>query len=276
MKWFKHDTTAHTDAKLKKLKHKYGINGYGLYWYCLELIAGKVEAKNITFELEEDAELIALEWDLDQLKVQEIMGYMVSLGLFESSDGGIISCLKLAARLDDTTSRNPEIRKMIAKLNGNKVPEIEQTSETSEDSSDRTDKSRLEQIRLDKKGQPPADFSFPKHMAEQYGYAPHLYNAKDIATMSAWQTAEVTKEELHEAHRIACERKGTDTPSIAYINGIIKGTRKSEEQKLKKPKRKPRQSGQVESTDPLGEKTAEYEAEAARKLQEAIDGMKVA
>ena len=155
MKWFKHDTTAHTDAKLKKLKHKYGITGYGLYWYCLELIAGKVEAKNISFELEEDAELIALEWSLDQLKVQEIMGYMVSLGLFESDVNGIVTCLKLAARLDDTTSRNPEIRKLTAQIAGTKVAnspdKLRDISNNSEDSSDRLDKTRLDKKRKDKK-----------------------------------------------------------------------------------------------------------------------------
>ena len=40
MKWIKHDTNANQDAKLKKLRMKYGLEGYGMYWYCLELIAG--------------------------------------------------------------------------------------------------------------------------------------------------------------------------------------------------------------------------------------------
>ena len=95
MKWFKHDSYAHGDKRLKKLRHKYGIEGYGLYFYCLELIAGKVERKNITFELEDDAELIAIDWNMDQLKVQEMMEFMVKLELFENNNG-IITCFKLA------------------------------------------------------------------------------------------------------------------------------------------------------------------------------------
>lgn len=87
-----------------------------MYWYCIELIAGRVDRENISFELEEDAETIALEWGLDQLKVQEIMSYMVNLGLFEES-GGVVTCFKLAQRLDDTNSKNPEIKKIQKSLN---------------------------------------------------------------------------------------------------------------------------------------------------------------
>lgn len=111
------------DARIKKVKHKYGIVGYGLYWYCIELIAFRVDKTNISFELEEDAETIALEWNIDQLKVQEIMLYLVELGLFEA-DNGLITCMKLAKRLDDTNSKNPEMRQVLAKLNGGKFEQL--------------------------------------------------------------------------------------------------------------------------------------------------------
>jgi len=42
VKWVKHDTDAHRDAKLRRLMLAYGMEGYGLYWYCVELIAGDV------------------------------------------------------------------------------------------------------------------------------------------------------------------------------------------------------------------------------------------
>jgi len=144
MKWFKHDSNAHIDAKIKKVKHKYGITGYGLYWYCIELIAGALDSKNITFELEEDAEIIALEWSLDQLKVQEIMEYMVSIGLFENSNGRI-SCLKLAKRLDDTNSKNPEIRRILAVLDKVKLGDTPTNSESVLPDKTRLDKTRLEE-----------------------------------------------------------------------------------------------------------------------------------
>tara|TARA_R110000850_G_scaffold269167_3_gene401047 strand:- start:9539 stop:10270 length:732 start_codon:yes stop_codon:yes gene_type:complete len=143
MKWFKHDSSAHIDTRIKKVKHKYGIVGYGLYWYCIELIAMSVDGKNISFELEDDAEVIALEWSLDQLKVQEIMMYMVDIGLFESSDGRI-TCLKLAKRLDDTNSKNPEIRKMLASINSKSLGHTPNNSEQLRTEEIRLDKNRLE------------------------------------------------------------------------------------------------------------------------------------
>jgi hypothetical protein len=104
MKWFKHDSDASNDAKLKKLRLKYGAQGYGIYWYCLELIARNVEKHNLTFELEHDAELIADDFKLSPEIVQHIMTYMVEIGLFENTNG-IISCLKMATRTDEYTQK---------------------------------------------------------------------------------------------------------------------------------------------------------------------------
>ncbi len=104
MKWFKHDSDASNDSKLKKLRLKYGAQGYGIYWYCLELIARNVEKHNLTFELEHDAELIADDFKLSSDLVQHIMTYMVDLGLFENT-AGVITCLKMATRTDEYTQQ---------------------------------------------------------------------------------------------------------------------------------------------------------------------------
>lgn len=104
MKWFKHDSNAGSDAKLRKLRLKYGAQGYGIYWYCLELIARNVEKHNLTFELEHDADLIADDFKLSGELVQEMMTYMVNLGLFENTNG-IITCLKMASRTDEYTQQ---------------------------------------------------------------------------------------------------------------------------------------------------------------------------
>lgn len=104
MKWFKHDSDAGNDAKLRKLRLKYGAQGYGIYWYCLELIARNVEKHNLTFELEHDAILIGDDFKLSGEFVQEMMAYMVDLGLFENSKG-IITCLKMSTRTDEYTQK---------------------------------------------------------------------------------------------------------------------------------------------------------------------------
>lgn len=83
---------------------KYGLEGYGLYWYCLELIAAGVDQNNINFELEHDAELISDDTGIHVERVEEMMKYMVQLRLFEESEGRIF-CLKMATRTDDYTKK---------------------------------------------------------------------------------------------------------------------------------------------------------------------------
>lgn len=119
MKWFKHDTDSLTDAKLRKVIIKYGAIGYAIYFHCLELIASEISETKLTFELEHDAEIIA-----DDLRikgngnqsgveiVEEIMRYMVSLNLFDESNGQIF-CFKLLKRLDSSMTSNPKMRALI-------------------------------------------------------------------------------------------------------------------------------------------------------------------
>lgn len=120
MKWFKHDSDASSDAKIKKLVIRHGAIGYAVYFHCLELIAGNVSNDNITFELEHDSEIIA-----DNLRikgtaeksgvqvVEEIMHHIVQLELFENHDGRI-TCFKMIKRLDSSMTGNPAFRKLIA------------------------------------------------------------------------------------------------------------------------------------------------------------------
>jgi len=117
VKWFKHDSNASMDAKLKRVMIKYGMEGYGLYWYCLELIAQTVEKHNLTFELEHDAELIAASTQIHYERVQEMMADFVNWGLFEDRQG-IIFCLKMATRTDEYTQ---QLMRTLTK--GQKTPE---------------------------------------------------------------------------------------------------------------------------------------------------------
>ena len=121
MQWFKHDTDANMDAKLQVILLDYGLEGYGLYWYCMELIAGKVCKDNLTFQLEHDARIIARNTGSTPAKVEEMMRKFVELGLFEASSGRI-TCLKLAKRLDQSMTSNKKMRGLIESLrNSEKV-----------------------------------------------------------------------------------------------------------------------------------------------------------
>ena len=116
MLWYQHDSDANMDAKLQEVLLDYGLEGYGLYWYCLELIVSKVDKDNVTFELEHDCRMIAKNTGSTVQKVQEMMQSMVRLGLFERSNGAI-TCLKVAKRLNQSMTSNPKMREILSNIN---------------------------------------------------------------------------------------------------------------------------------------------------------------
>ena len=110
------------DAKIKKLTMRHGAEGYAVYFHCLELIVGDINANNITFQLEHDAEIIADtlrikgEGMLSPVeKVSTIMRFIVELGLFEENDG-YITCLKIARSLTQSMTSNPKMRQLISSI----------------------------------------------------------------------------------------------------------------------------------------------------------------
>lgn len=157
MKWFKHDSGANMDGKLQEVLLDYGLEGYGLYWYCLELISGKIEKENVEFKLEHDARIIARNTGSTAQKVQDIMNRFVELGLFELHDGDI-KCFKLAKRLDQSMTSNPAMRQIInnIKKNHDESPKshdpvmIESSKPMTESAKPMQDKIRLDKNRLDK------------------------------------------------------------------------------------------------------------------------------
>lgn len=112
MKWFKHESRANRDSKMRKLLMKYGFEGYGLYWYCVENICSDLEP-GLTFELEHDCEILAHEGGMDSARVQECMRFMVDLGLFDSGSDGVITCFRLAKFLGESGTRNTALRQII-------------------------------------------------------------------------------------------------------------------------------------------------------------------
>jgi len=121
MKWFKHDSDASSDAKVKKLIIRHGAVGYAVYFHCLELITADLSESHLTFELEHDSEIIA-----DNLKivgsnkesgmeiVEKIMKTIIELNLFVENNNKLF-CLKLAKRIDSSMTSNPKFREKLRK-----------------------------------------------------------------------------------------------------------------------------------------------------------------
>lgn len=146
MDWFRHDTNANLDDKLQEVLLDYGLEGYGLYWYCIELIVDRVSADNITFELKHDARVIARNTGSTPQKVEEMMKRFVDLGLFEN-DNGAITCMKVAKRLMTSATSNPQMRLMIQNIKTNH--EVEKPSRHHHDDIMK-DKIRVDKIREEK------------------------------------------------------------------------------------------------------------------------------
>jgi len=115
MRWFRHDSTANRNAKLEKVLMKYGGAGYGLYWLCLELIADRIDSRTADFELRHDAEILALRTKIQQSEVEEIMLYMIKLGLFENTRP-FITCLRMADMIENQIVKNPQIKALQEKI----------------------------------------------------------------------------------------------------------------------------------------------------------------
>jgi hypothetical protein len=166
---------------------KYGLEGYGLYWYCLELIAADVDQHKLTFELEHDAEIIAFDTGIHYERVNEMMAYMVNLKLFEENNG-VLSCLKLANRLDKSMTSNPVMRKMLEDIRNNHDKVMTKSDKPMQD------KTRLEETRVDKNKQVSIvhkRISKPEIWKEFYRSYPETRRGGSDAT--AWNKAKAMK-----------------------------------------------------------------------------------
>jgi len=160
MQWFKHDTSANMDAKLQEVLLDYGLEGYGLYWYCIELIAGKIGLDNVTFALEHDARVIARNTGSTVQKVEEMMKRFVDAGLFEASDG-VITCMKLARRLDQSMSGNSAMRALISKVKKGDHDQVMTESCKNRIDKNRIDKNRVSDSDVPAKPKPRKQFTAP-------------------------------------------------------------------------------------------------------------------
>lgn len=147
MLWFKHSSDARNSLKLRKVRRKYGADGYAIYWFCLEAIAHDVDKDNLTFNLKEDAETIGFELTIQEKRVNEIMVFMVDIGLFENSNN-MITCMKLAERLDKSMTNSPKMRAWLGDKGKEKVSQSVMTLNDTVSTCAELDKTILDKTKL--------------------------------------------------------------------------------------------------------------------------------
>jgi hypothetical protein len=139
MKYFKHMSIMSDDTKIKRIKRKYGLKGYGLYVLLLEYISKQLDKHSPLPDLQEKAEDIADEWGCDIREVNEMMYMMVNEGLFEIHYiTGQLVCTKLEKYLDEYIRKIPEIGEAIEEFRR----EQERQMTTTQEDNDVSDKVR--------------------------------------------------------------------------------------------------------------------------------------
>lgn len=107
MKWFRHETDAHTSLKLQTLIQKLGLTGYGYYWFLLELL-GKESDKDFRLIPGKNWKKLATFWlNIDEKQQDEWLEILADLKLIDKKaiKTGTLYIPKMKERLDDYTNR---------------------------------------------------------------------------------------------------------------------------------------------------------------------------
>lgn len=107
--YFPHDADMRNDPRIKALRRKFGIEGYGIYSMLLEFLTDSdfFEFKNDSLSLE----LVAGDFDIETDRLVTILQYCFQLDLFQlDAKTNIISCKSLDNRLEPLLSKRKRDR----------------------------------------------------------------------------------------------------------------------------------------------------------------------
>jgi len=143
MRWFKHLTTSSRDEKLMRLRDEFGVEGYGLYWLVLELIAEQCTANNNKVFIELSPRNWRKTTEISPKKFQLFLTFTQEISLFsvEKSEKLIkVSCPNLLKYRDEYTRKKG---KNSGQTPDNVAPETETETETETEEEIIEDKSSI-------------------------------------------------------------------------------------------------------------------------------------
>lgn len=134
MKWFQHESGAHSSPRMIKLRAKYGAAGVGLYWYLVECIAETWETYGDTTHPELDMEVVEAELRIPSGHAPDMVQWMVLKGLFDPCEPGRVRCSSLGRYVGESQRKAAR-----SKLNSGATPEpIRNNSGTTPEIQDKT------------------------------------------------------------------------------------------------------------------------------------------
>lgn len=107
--YFPHDADMRNDPRIKAVRRKFGVEGYGIYSMFLEFLcdAEFFEFRNDSLSIE----LIAGDFDVSPERLTEVLEYCIKLDLFQvNRDSKIVDCKSLDNRLEALLSKRKRDR----------------------------------------------------------------------------------------------------------------------------------------------------------------------
>lgn len=140
MQWFKHDTNARNDIKIKLLKQKHGAEGYGVYFQLVEIIGENCKSENISqwgfVEAAHTVETLAIECGVSPDILRTVLKTCDEVGLFSQKKGKLY-CKSIKKRLDDYARKTAKSRE---KVSGQETDKVRNRIEKNRKEKNRTDK----------------------------------------------------------------------------------------------------------------------------------------
>jgi hypothetical protein len=106
MKWFKHETNAHTNLKLQSVINKFGIEAYGYYWACVELVG--LQGENFRIRAKKDWKIyLKKNLEIELVRQDAFLEEFANKGLIDKRaiNKGDLFIPKLAERSDEYTNK---------------------------------------------------------------------------------------------------------------------------------------------------------------------------
>jgi hypothetical protein len=116
--YFPHDVGMRNDDRVKALRKKFKVSGYGIWNMLIEYLGSK---DHFQFEYNDfTLEIMSGDFDVDVKEIQEVISYCLTLGLLQQEEG-FIRCKTLEKRLEPVLLKRKWSRSRVS------VPEMPQS-----------------------------------------------------------------------------------------------------------------------------------------------------
>lgn len=95
IRFFSHDVDMRNDLKIRGLRRQFGNEGYAVWCYLLEILT---DSEDLSVDIDGMGELLAVDFDIDQERLNEIVDYCLKVGLFVK-DGSTLYSLRHRERI---------------------------------------------------------------------------------------------------------------------------------------------------------------------------------